>query len=69
MLTIAFSKAFLVIICLGTISFSNKFLMTPPMESHSAVFSGYSAGNEDEPGRVMPKASAALAIVFAVYIW
>jgi hypothetical protein len=43
--------------------------MTGPIESHSAFFSGYSAGKEDEPGSVMPKASVADAIVFAVYIY
>ena len=42
--------------------------MTGPMESHSWCFSLDSAGKEDEPGNVMPKASAALAMVFAVYI-
>jgi hypothetical protein len=40
-----------------------------PTESHSSCFSGHSAGYDDEPGNVIPSASAALAIVFAVYIW
>lgn len=43
--------------------------MTLPMLSASACFSGYSAGKEDEPGRVMPSASAADAMVLAVYIY
>jgi hypothetical protein len=43
--------------------------MTSPIESHSACFSGYSAGKEEDPGRVIPMASAAEAIVLAVYIF
>jgi hypothetical protein len=43
--------------------------MVAPTESHSVSFSGLSAGNEDEPGSVIPRASAALAMVFAVYIF
>lgn len=42
--------------------------MTGPTLSHSLIFSGDSAGYEDDPGSVMPKTSAALAMVFAVYI-
>lgn len=42
--------------------------MTGPTEAHSSCFSCDSAGKEDEPGRVMPRASAALAMVLAVYI-
>lgn len=42
--------------------------MTGPMEAHSSCFSRDSAGKDDEPVMVMPKASAALAMVFAVYI-
>ena len=41
--------------------------MVGPTDAHSCAFSGYSAGYEDEPGRVMPRASAQEAIVFAVY--
>ena len=66
--TMAFSNAALVIISLGKILFSRRLSIALPAESHSASFSGYSAGKEDEPGRVIPRASAALAIVFAVYI-
>ncbi len=43
--------------------------MVSPIESHSVSFSELSAGNEDEPGSVIPRASAALAMVFAVYIF
>lgn len=48
---------------LGLMSFSNKLRIAAPTESHSACFSGYSAGKLDEPGNVMPIASAAEAIV------
>jgi hypothetical protein len=67
--TIAFSKAERVIICLGRMFFSKRLYMVSPIESHSAIFSELSAGNEDEPGSVIPRASAALAMVFAVYIF
>ena len=43
--------------------------MAAPTFLHSSTFSGDSAGNDDEPGNVIPKASIALAIVFAVYIY
>lgn len=43
--------------------------MTSPIESHSANLSGYSAGKDDEPGSVIPMASAADAMVLAVYIY
>ena len=42
--------------------------MAGPMAVHSSCFSFDSAGKEEEPGRVIPSASAALAMVFAVYI-
>jgi hypothetical protein len=67
--TIAFSKADRVMISLGRMFFSKRLWMVAPTESHSASFSGLSAGKEDEPGNVIPRASAALAIVFAVYIF
>jgi len=53
----------------GRMFFSIRFLKAGPTDSHSSNFSLYSAGNEESPGRVIPSASAALAIVFAVYIW
>jgi hypothetical protein len=40
-----------------------------PMASHSWSFSGEVAGKELEPGRVIPRTSAAEDIVFAVYIY
>jgi len=67
--TIAFSKAALVMMSRGRMFFSTRFLKAGPTESHSSNFSLYSAGKEASPGRVIPSASAALAIVFAVYIW
>jgi len=69
MLTIAFSNADRVMISRGRIFFSMRARMTFPVEAHSSRFSLDSAGNEDEPGIVMPNASAALAIVLAVYIF
>jgi hypothetical protein len=64
----AFSNAALVMISLGSKFFSNKFFMVSPTESASASFSGYSAGKEDDPGKHMPSASIAEAMVLAVYI-
>lgn len=43
--------------------------MEAPMLSHSSSLSFTSAGKDEDPGSVIPRASAALAIVFAVYIW
>lgn len=43
--------------------------MAVPTVVHSFRFSGLSAGNEDDPGKVIPRASEALAIVLAVYIY
>lgn len=65
----AFSNADRVMISRGRIFFSSRLRMAAPTEAHSRSFSGYSAGNDEDPGRVMPRASAALAIVFAVYIY
>lgn len=42
--------------------------MTPPTAAHSSCFSWDSAGKDEEPGMVIPMASAALAMVLAVYI-
>jgi len=64
----AFSKADRVMISRGRMFFSSRVRITGPMESHSSCFSCDSAGKDDEPGSVIPKASAALAMVFAVYI-
>ena len=65
---IAFSNAFIVIISLGLISFSNKIRIAFPASSHSFFFSSLKAGLEELNGKLIPKASIAEAIVFAVYI-
>lgn len=67
--TMAFSNADLVMISRGRMFFSRRFRITDPMDAHSSCFSLDSAGKDDEPGTVMPNASAALAIVLAVYIY
>lgn len=61
--TMAFSKAARVMMSRGLMFFSRRLRMAAPTVSHSCIFSGYSAGKLDEPGRVMPIASAALAMV------
>ena len=45
-----------------------KWCMTGPTDAHSSCFSKDSTGNDEDPGKAMPRASAALAIVLAVYI-
>lgn len=67
--TMAFSNAERVMISRGRMFFSRRLYMTGPIEAHSSCFSCDSAGNEEEPGRDIPSASMALAIVLAVYIW
>lgn len=52
----------------GKIFFSIRFRIATPTVLHSSIFSADSAGKDDDPGNVMPRASAALAMVFAVYI-
>lgn len=42
--------------------------MAAPAFSHSRILAGDSAGVDDEPGRVRPIDSMAVAIVLAVYI-
>lgn len=64
----AFSNAERVMISRGKIFFSRRLTIAGPMEAHSSRFSGYSAGKDESPGSVIPKASAQDAIVFAVYI-
>lgn len=66
--TIAFSKAARVIMSRGSMFFEIRLYITGPTEAHSSSFSCDWAGNEDEPGSDMPIASAALAMVLAVYI-
>lgn len=65
----AFSNADRVMISLGSIFFSKRLSMAEPTVVHSFRFSGLSAGNEDDPGKVIPRASEALAMVLAVYIY
>src|ERR1700738_1312875 len=65
---IAFLKAAGVIISRGLISCSRRFRIAGPTARHSAILPSEVAGVEELPGRVMPIASAALAIVLAVYI-
>lgn len=67
-LTMAFSKASRVMMSRGRMFFSSSCLMVAPTESASASFSGYSAGKDDDPGRHIPRASIAEAMVLAVYI-
>ena len=65
---IALIKAFLVIISLGVIFFSNKFFIALPEFIQSKFLSFDIAACEELPGRLIPRASTADAIVFAVYI-
>ena len=65
---IAFSNAFLVMISLGLISFSIKLRIAFPAFIHSTAFSLLKAGLEELKGKLIPNASIAEAIVFAVYI-
>src|SRR5688572_22956256 len=65
----AFSKAERVIISRGRMVLDNKLCIASPTAAHSSCFSCDSAGYDEEPGSVMPSASAALAMVFAVYIY
>ena len=67
--TMAFSKAERVMMSRGRMFCSRRFRIAEPTEAHSSNFSVDSAGYDDEPVSVMPRASAALAIVLAVYIY
>ena len=67
-MVIAFSKAALVMISLGFKSIFNKCLIAFPAKKHSSIFNGSSAGIVLEYGNVIPEASIADAMVFAVYI-
>src|SRR5690554_4993209 len=53
---------------LGLMSFSNKTFIAFPASKHSWFFSSLKAGFEELYGKLIPKASIAEAIVFAVYI-
>lgn len=52
----------------GRMFFSSMVSIAGPTRSHSSCFSLYAVGVEDEPGRVMPIASAAEAIVLRVVV-
>ena len=67
-MTRAFSKDFLVRRSRGRMFFSRHVLMVAPIFSHSRILAGDSAGVEDEPGKVKPRDSIAVAKVLAVYI-
>ena len=64
----AFSKAFFVIISDGFISFSTKFITALPASMQSFFLSLEIASWLLLPGKLMPSASIADAIVLAVYI-
>ena len=66
--TIAFSKAARVMTSRGLRSCSRRRRTARPARKHSSSFPPSSAGVEDEYGRLIPRASIAQAIVFAVYI-
>ena len=53
---------------LGFKSISRRCFIAAPAIKHSSIFSGSSAGMEDEYGNVIPSASIALAMVLAVYM-
>src|SRR5690554_8064095 len=64
----AFSKALRVMISLGFISLSNNQRIACPASRQSSRFSGDIASCAELPGKLIPKASIAVAIVLAVYI-
>src|SRR5699024_1562456 len=65
---IAFSKDSFVIISLGYIPLSSNLYTALPASSHSCAFAPDVAGFEAFPGRLLPIASPADAVVLAVYI-
>src|SRR5699024_2694849 len=65
---IAFSNDSFVIISLGKIPFSSNLYTALPASSHSCAFASDVAGFEAFPGKLIPIASTADAIVLAVYI-
>mmetsp|Transcript_26694 Transcript_26694/g.44767 ORF Transcript_26694/g.44767 Transcript_26694/m.44767 type:complete len:265 (-) Transcript_26694:765-1559(-) len=66
--TIAFSKAARVMISKGLRSILSRFSIAAPANRHSSIFRGSSAGTELLYGRHIPRASMAVAMVFAVYM-
>ena len=67
-IVIAFSKASFVIISDGFISFSSRSIIAIPASTQSWFFDEETASWLELPGRLIPNASIAEAIVFAVYI-
>mmetsp|Transcript_28157 Transcript_28157/g.69343 ORF Transcript_28157/g.69343 Transcript_28157/m.69343 type:complete len:286 (-) Transcript_28157:657-1514(-) len=68
MITMEFSKAARVMMSRGLRSMASRCFMALPAMKHSSIFSGSSAGMDDEYGSVMPSASMAEAMVLAVYM-
>ncbi len=64
--TIAFSNAARVMMSRGFKSSSSRRRIAAPARRHSSCFAGSSAGVDELPGRLMPSASIADAIVLAV---
>src|ERR1700722_17523482 len=67
-ITKAFSKDCFVRRFRGLIFFSMHTLIASAAFIHSLFFAGATAGVDEEPGRVKPIDSIAVAIVFAVYM-
>ena len=65
---IAFSNAFLVIMSLGLISFLSRLTTASPARRQSLFLSSEIASCDEELGKLIPNASIAEAIVFAVYM-
>ncbi len=65
---IAFSNASLVIISLGLMSLFSKLSTASPARKQSLFLSSDIASCDEELGRLIPNASIAEAIVFAVYM-
>ena len=61
-------KGSVIVISRGFRSISSMCLIALPAMKHSSIFSGSSAGMDDEYGSDMPSASIADAIVLAVYL-
>mmetsp|Transcript_30706 Transcript_30706/g.81669 ORF Transcript_30706/g.81669 Transcript_30706/m.81669 type:complete len:215 (-) Transcript_30706:689-1333(-) len=67
-IAMAFSKAALVMMSRGLRSSLRRLSTASPTQAHSSSFSFESAGLELEYGSDMPRASIAVAMVFAVYM-
>ena len=67
-ITIAFSNERLVSRSRGLMLLSMQILMASATLEHSRLLVGEAAGADEEPGRLRPIDSMAVAMVFAVYI-